>query len=57
MTTVLELEGNHHGVLVGSQDPLFPKELEVIYVAGGEVFSSGDDHGQVADVPENNTVS
>ena len=57
MTTVLELEGNHHGVLVGSQNPLFPKDLEVIDVAGGEFFSSADDHGQVADVPENNTVS
>lgn len=57
MTTALEFERNHHRVLIGSQGPLFQKDLEVIYVAGREVFSSGDDHRQVADAPGNNTVN
>lgn len=59
MTTVLELEGNHHGVLIGSQGPFFPKDLEVIYVAGSEsqLFDSGDNHWQVANAPGNITVS
>lgn len=57
MTTALEFERNHHGVLIGSQGPLFQKDLEVIYVAGSEVFSSGDDHRQVADAPGNSTVN
>ena len=49
MSTVLELEGKHHGVLIDLQGPLFPKDLEVIYVAGGgsQVFISGDDTGKL----------
>lgn len=36
-------------MLIDSQDPLFPKDLEVIYVAGdgSQVFISGDDTGQL----------